>query len=53
MKIGRDIRRSYVFVLTSRDVAIVLINAGKQQTGRLFGELELMDSLTTEKSAEV
>jgi len=40
-------------MLISRDVAIVLINAGKEQTGGLLSELELMDNLTTEKSAEV
>ena len=53
VKIGRDICGSYVFALTSRSIAIVLINAGKEQTGRLISELELMDSLTTEKPDEV
>jgi len=53
VEIGRDICGSYAFVLTSRNVAIVLINAGKEQTGGLLSELELMDNLTTEKSAEV
>ena len=53
VKIGRDICGSYVSVLTSRNIAIVLINAGKEQIGRLISELELTDSLTSEKPGEV